>query len=534
VTGLPPLPPRAVWVLRWSAFLLVSWIVLRPALTITISGDDFLNPFFVFDDYGPSPFGMFRSVSRDLTRAGHFNYVGQNVGAIVYVAWAYLIGWGVRYSLIYATTKFVVLVLTAVVAARLCRTLVALLGRETSVWWSRVLVAAALFLTLQIHVPWSSDPVTSFPLSGYLAAAIGIAALDAAIRTLGRVDRRSLVVAAIGLMLAILYYEINVVMVVALVPVLGLLLLRGHADTTPARPARRALLVRAVLLVGPATVMTMVLQRIAATSNRGYTGTDVAVGNGTLGVLVRATLGSLPVSAWRVAHDYLGRPFRSSLGSAVTVVVVVAVGVTLSLVARSRSGRSFVAVRVPDADLEPAGTTPSPAPSPAPSATGPWRTVAIVVAVPLIVWLGATAVQATTAKVRAETLRIGYVYNYYAYGSVAVVLLGLVVAFALVPHLPARVRRAWPIALVVALLFASVQTVINGDVQREFDARLPQNGAVLAAIADQPDEATRCATLAAWSGLPFWLDYYRADFIDGVDATYRYFHHEPFCSQLPR
>ena len=105
------LPSLTQTVLRWAGFLAVSWVLLRPVLLITISGDDFLNPFYVFDDYGPSPFGMFRTVSRDLTRAGHFNHVGQNFGAVVYVVWAYLIGWGARYSLIYAATKFVVLVI---------------------------------------------------------------------------------------------------------------------------------------------------------------------------------------------------------------------------------------------------------------------------------------------------------------------------------------------------------------------------------------------------------------------------------------
>jgi hypothetical protein len=51
--------------------------------------------------------------------------------------------------------------------------------------------------------------------------------------------------------------------------------------------------------------------------------------------------------------------------------------------------------------------------------------LALVVASPVVMWLAATLVQATTQKVRVETIRVGYVYNYYAYGSVGVVLAAL-------------------------------------------------------------------------------------------------------------
>jgi hypothetical protein len=66
---------------------------------------------------------------------------------------------GVRYSLLYALTKFVVFMVTAVVAARLLRTLTALGGRRIGVWRSRLLVVLVLFSTLQLHVAWSLDPV---------------------------------------------------------------------------------------------------------------------------------------------------------------------------------------------------------------------------------------------------------------------------------------------------------------------------------------------------------------------------------------
>jgi hypothetical protein len=65
-----------------------------------------------------------------------------------------------------------------------------------------------------------------------------------------------------------------------------------------------------------------------------------------------------------------------------------------------------------------------------------------------------------------------------------------------------------------------------------FDQRLVANRNVLVAFSDRHDEVERCATLQAWSALPFWDDYYRERFVRTVGATYQYFHGVPFCSTV--
>jgi len=492
--------PRTAEALRWALFLAAAWLVLWPALTITISGDDLLNPFYVFADYGPSPLGMWRSVSRDLTRQGHFNHLGQNLGAIVFVGWAYLIGWGVRFSLLYAVTKFVVIVLAALAGARLLRTLAATAGRDVPVWRSRVVVALALLTTLQIHVAWSADPVASFPLSGYLAAAVGLWALDLGARALAdRADGRSAVVAAAALCVAILYYEINVAVAVALAPIVVLRLRSARAAG-----GLRAALRRAAIVLGPPALLTVVLQGLAARASSGYTGTEVVVGgDGTPTVLARTVAGSLPASAWPVARDWLGEPVDVS-PRAVAVAAVAAVVLVALLV------------------LAPAAT-----PSPAPDRT---RTL-VAASVPLLVWLVATGIQAATAKVRTETVRVGYVYNYYAYGSIGVVLVALLLAPLLPAVLRARGVRVALVAPAVAVVLA--QAAVNGSVQRAFDDRLRASDAVVVAFSERAPEPERCAALEEWAALPFWQPYYRTDFVEDVNRTYRHFHGEAFCSTLP-
>ncbi len=127
----------------------------------------------------------------DVFRNGHFNVIGQVFGAWVFTAWSYLISWGVRFSLIYAATKFVVIVGCAIAAGRLLRTLGAMVGWRPSPWRARVLATTVLLVTLQVHVPWGSDPVGSFPLFGYLPAAIGLLAMDVALRAMQRDDSGS-------------------------------------------------------------------------------------------------------------------------------------------------------------------------------------------------------------------------------------------------------------------------------------------------------------------------------------------------------
>ena len=512
------LHPRMAEALRWAALLLVSWVILRPALIVTISLDDFINPFSLLERYGPSPFEMVPEISRDLTRNGHFNYLGQNVGSAIYVMWAYLISWGVRYSLIYATTKFVVFMVTALVVARLLRTLAALLGRTIPVWHSRALVSVVLFSTLQLHVAWGLDPVGSFPLFGYLPAAVGLLALDFAIRAAQADDRRSLVVAAVWMCVAVQHYELNVVMVAALVPA-ALVVWRSRTLREPGA-SRRAYIMRLAIIVGPCLLMVAVLSRIAAAANRGYTGTDVAVGDDTVHVLVRALAGSLPGSAWSVARDWLAQPV--GLFSTTVVAFVLVAAVVLAW-------RHLV-------EVEPAGNRPRR--SRAEQATQRrWLDLAAILACPATVWVGATAVQAVTAKVRSETPRVGYVYTYYAYGSIGVVLIGLLVVFAVGGGAPSRrpprlLVGARPVLVALTLAFVLVQSAINDNVQRVFDQRLAANSAVLVAFTDEPPETVRCAVLQAWNDLPFWLAYYRRDFINGINVSYEHFNGEPFCSTI--
>ena len=321
---------------------------------------------------------------------------------------------------------------------------------------------------------------------------LGLLALDVGIRALQRVDVRSAVLAALALCAAILYYELNVAIVVALVPVAVLLAVRTSA-------AWRPVVRRFVLIAGPPTLMSLVLIVVAKRTNKGYTGTDVEVGGVSVGLVGRTVGGSLPASAWGAAHDWLAGPFALSRSGVVTAVIV---GLALCWAVWRAA-------------------------PPAPRA--PWWQVALVAAVPAIVWLAATLIQTVTSRIDVTTSQLGYVYTYYAYGSIGVALLAIVVVRAL-PASPWW-RRARPVLMAVAVVFVVVQITVNDAVWRAFDTRLAVIPELTTVITTRPPEAERCQRLDEWiEGTSILPDYYHQSMIDGLNVTYQDRFGELFCS----
>ena len=219
-------------------------------------------------------------------------------------------------------------------------------------------------------------------------------------------------------------------MVVALVPVVVLL--------AAAPWLRRPVLARFARAHrgGSPCVMTVVLQRIAVAGEPGLhrhrRGRRRGHRSGARGAPSSARCRPPPGVP---PHRWVHRPFDVAMADVVSIGVIGITVVALVLWCR----------RAPE--LPEIGRASSDAPSGAsvPRTGRAGRRIgrlggarcstSRVTAVPIGLWLGATVVQATTEKVRAETIGVGYVYNYYAYGSI-----GLVVALLLV--VPAVARRA--------------------------------------------------------------------------------------------
>ena len=388
--------PRAAWWVRlvpWVAFTALSALFLRPILIAPIIGDDFLNPWQQFTSTGASPTAIWRYAIDATTNAGHFNYLGQVIGSYITALWMWLMSdLGIRYTTIYAVTKLIVYVLTAAAVGSFVRTAAELGGRRISPWRARIYVAVPLFGILQIHLPWSHDPVATYPLSGFASAAIGFMVMKLAIDAYRSAAVRESVIAGVVGVASILYYEIEVACIAALVP-LALWGWRVHGGGRIG--ARKVAIPVGFTLVLP-TLAAAAFYLYSRANSISYGGTQVAVGSRTAGTFRIAFLGTLPGSAWNLSREFLAGPIAIR-GSATAILVLMAT-VLFTLASRFR----------PQPD--PTSDSSSVVATPAHRRLTVLAMAAVCIA-PVIYWVGATLIQSSTPKVQDEITRIGAVYN---------------------------------------------------------------------------------------------------------------------------
>lgn len=500
-------------VLPWIPFVALSALFLRPILIAPIVGDDFLNPWQQFSTTGTSPIRIWEYAIDGTTRAGHFNYLGQVIGCYTLGLWMWMMSdLGIRYTTMYAVTKLVVYMLTLAAVASFVRTAAALGDRHISAWRSRLYVAVPLFGILQIHLPWSHDPVATYPLSGFASAALGFMVMKLAIDAFRTGTVRSSMIAGVVALISILYYEIEVACIAALVP-LALWGWRAHGG---GRSGARTMATPVALTLVVPTLATAALYLYSKAQSVNYGGTEVAVGSGTAGTFRIAFLGTLPGAAWNLSREFLAGPIAVR-GYAAAILVLLAT-VLFSLASRFREQAEFHVAPTPDEPTDP---------------TRQSRIVAMaaVCVSPAIYWVGATLVQASTPKVQNEINRIGAVYNYYAVATAAIAAI-LVLAVLFWP-------RRWHVdlvrigALALAIGFISIQYMINWNINSQYQGSALYNRQLHAAFSDQPPMAERCMVLTTWEAVD-WPEYLEVAIIEGFQSSYEHFHGEPFCKDFIR
>ncbi len=508
--------PRLSWWRRlvpWVAFVALSALFLRPILIAPIIGDDFLNPWQQFASAGTSLNGIWRYAIDGTTNAGHFNYLGQVIGSYISAFWMWMMSdLGIRYTTIYAVTKLIVYTLTVAAVGSFVRTAAALGGRRISPWRSRIYVAIPLFGILQIHLPWSHDPVAAYPLSGFASAAIGFMVMKLAIDAYRSAAVRASVIAGVAGVASILYYEIEIASIAALVP---LALWGWHAHGGGRIGARKVTIPVAFTLALP-TLATAVFYLFSHAKSVSYGGTEIAIGSGMAGTFRIAFLGTLPGSAWNLSREFLAGPI--AVRGYATAILILMATVLFSLASRFRP-------------------QPDPTPDSAALMTAPADrrvTVLAMAAVctsPVIYWVGATIIQSSTPKVQNEITRIGAVYNYYAVATAAIAALVVLVVLFWPARWNVDVLRCG--ALAVAIGFICIQYMINWNINDRYQGYASFNRQLQAAFSDHVPMEQRCAVLVQWEAVE-WPEYLEVAIIDGYQISYEHYHGEPFCGGFTR
>lgn len=472
------------------------WMILRPALLTTVTADDFVNPFAQAVGAGFEPRAIWTYTVQNVANAGHFNYVGQLTGSTIVAVWTWAItAAGVHFTTVLAVTKFAILVSAIEVSARLVTRLETCLGHAGSLWRSRMLLIVTFSLLLQVHVPWSNDPVTSYPMAGFGSAALGLLLILFTDRAVAHgMGLRSSVGLAMLALLNVTYYELNVAAVGAATVVVGLTLLSAGPVA-----GRGTLLLRSSAALLPSLVVAASLTVGSRPSSANYTGTSIELGGETLRQAMSGVVSSLPVSSWHVALAWLDRPVN--MGIAVTRFLVIAGGLLLVLIVIVRRLTPLVQSNIRD------------------------RSRAIALSLALVsYWLGATAIQAATAKVRDEAPGIGYVYTFYAAGSAVVGILLAACLSALIRSRPGLGR----IVVVGTVLLGAYQFALNSTVTMRFNEVMVPAQNLLNVYSEGRDEQQRCQALGWWKSMG-WPEYYSSFTEDGMNVSYEHFRGEPFC-----
>ena len=494
---------KLLWPVFGTVMLALGFLA---ATRVPIVGDDFqaLQEAFVRsggDLAGSIAYGWTAGM-----QAGHFNPVGQLLGAVYhFAAYEFSVVFQITPQFFHVASSFGLIWLTTLTAsyAVVCA---AKFARNTSplpLGAIFALVATITGLTLQIH-PWSNDPVTTYSMAGFGSAAVAFLLLALALRAISPGTSPwggPLAVAAVGVF-AVLYYEMLVAAVAATAVVyVGAILPR--ADRTRSL-VTRSLLLLSVGVVLPAIVFVGGRLLAAPAASSGYTGTSVALGPDALRTWVFSMVSTLPGGAWpysmyRIDPLALSRP-----------AVVVAGLLCLGIVGLAILWWKSTPVRL-----------------------NPSRRLWVPAGALFTLWALSVAAHAVTPKYIAEITSPGLVYLFYAVGVVcaAVVLTAVVV---ILPR--SALLKASMVALPLICAFVVVQQSVNwtlGDLMRSAYS----SNAALAAVSTNADssEEERCAALELWLEKP-WPEYYEQSVTTNVEHNYEANFDEEFCglpNQVP-
>ena len=484
----------------WVLFVASASLLLRPVLLTAIAADDLINPFSQIYHAGNDFGSILDRTWKSVSSTGHFNYLGQSFGSLVVAIWNYLIGdLGLRYSLVYAMTKFLVFLLCIEVTSRTIRQTLYFCGNTKSLWPIRLVTLLAIALPIQIHIPWSNDPVASYPLSGYLTVTIGLAFILQVFRLMNDNRYGSAVIAGLLGAAAVLYYEFNAFAVLSVAPLLGFSTLKALKN-----PVLRArVFVTSLLTVVPAAATTVFFYLKNHAASVDYSGTAVSFEPPFAKTFYQGLVGVFPGSSWDIAFDWLPNDLSFSFNYWRQYLLGLFL-FALLILSRHRSTSVDVTNRVP------------------------LHQVSIAISPFIIYWLGATFTQTSTVKVQQEAVRIGQVYNYYAVGAVCSAAIAIVLLMRVDWSKFNRYIKGSLCGLV--LVFGLFQFVVNWNVTTQFNGALSGNRNLLVAFAERPPMTERCLALDAWKSMG-WPEYYWLDMELGMNESYKIYHGEEFCKR---
>ena len=487
-------------------YIAYSTVLLFPVLSSPLVADDFAAPFYQFQYVGFGASSAVRYGWENAYGGVNFRILGMPFGSLMHFLYVDLAGrFGIRISTSYFITKLVIYLGIGIVTAWVCNELLRLAGKRLSQWTVLFVSSTVVFVSLQNHAMWSNDPVSSYPLAGFGSVILGLAVLGYSLRT----ARLGIAITRIAFLTilttaSVLYYELNVGMIMGIAPLLAISALRR----TPSKQSSFFSKSKNLVFVSiPCVVPALALlwgRILSGSSSQSYGGTTIRLGSQALHTFLGGMVSTLPGSAWTLSKETLGGSIQLFVGVLPIVVLLVLV-VTMFLYSEAQQKKENQNFDI-------------------------WLVAAGMGSL-LLFWFVGVGVQSVTSKVQDESPRIGYVYTYYAIGATVVALL---VSMAIL-YFGSSLRMKPSIAIVTLVLtvVATCQLTINWRLMDKMYASLEPNRALLVAFSSQATVPYRCRALLDWSN-GGWPDYYEEGMIEGLQAAYRHYHREEFCPGFVR
>ncbi|CAL8972012.1 MAG: hypothetical protein BGO38_13355 [Cellulomonas sp. 73-145] len=486
----------------WALGTFLIALALLPVARVPILGDD-LHAYF--ETYALAHGSAWRALTFGWgqgMKAGHFNPVGQAIGALYHFgAFAFSSSTGMSPQRYHVAGGAVLLWLTVLAAAAVLvwgvrHAAASRVVERLTLPRAFALVAGVVAVSLELH-PWTNDPVSTFAMAGWGSAAIGFLVLGLALRATvpGRAGWVDVLLVAVVGSIAVLYYEELTGMVAGAAAVYLLVGVRARrrGDRTG---VRRVVVLALAGVVLPAVVFVLGRYLAIPSDVSNYTGTAVAFGPRGLATWWAAMVGALPGG---------GLPFLlSNAGGAALTLTSLALGLAMVV------GLGVLAV---------AWRSATPLPEPA-----GWSWLPLVVGI-CVGWALTTATQAFTPKYIEEIQIPGQVYLYY---SVGVVSAALLISWVVVAHARGLARLA-PALLIVVGAFAMVQVPLNWQLGGISASAYTVNHQLSrVASDDNVPSAARCAAVLAFAERP-WPDYYRKAVVTNAITDFQLAFGTPLC-----
>ena len=493
-------------IIKSFLYMAYSTVLLFPILSSPLVADDFAAPFYQFKSIG---FGITPAVKYGWNNAYggvNFRILGMPFGSVIHFLYVDFAGrFGIRISTSYFITKLVIYLGIGIVTAWVCNELLRLAGKRLSQWTVLFVSSTVVFVSLQNHAMWSNDPVSGYPLAGFGSVILGLAVLGFALRTVRiGVNTFRITVLTIITTASVLYYELNVGMIMGIAPLLAISALRR----TPSKQSSffsksKNLVIVSIPCVIPA--LALLWGRIlSGSSSQSYGGTTIRLGSRALHTFLNGMISTLPGSAWPLSREILGGSV-GFLAGVLPIALLIVLVVTMFLYSETQLKKENQNFNV-------------------------WLVAAGVGSL-LVFWFAGVGVQSVTTKVQNESPRIGYVYTYYAIGATVVALLISLAILYFGSSL--RMKTSTVVVALVLTVVASCQLTVNWRLMDKMHAALEPNRALLVAFSSDATVPYRCRALLDWSN-GGWPDYYEEGMIAGVQSAYRHYHREEFCPGFVR